>query len=43
MATTPVTFEQAKAMVEGKLGIELEKYPLKFATAAYFGTRPFHD
>lgn len=27
-------------MVEGKLGIELEKYPLKFVTPAYFGVRP---
>lgn len=40
MATTPPTLEEAKAMVEGVLGAELEKYPLKFATAAYFGPRP---
>lgn len=36
----PKTFEEAKALVEGPLGVELEKYPLKFVTAAHFGARP---
>ena len=40
MATKPPTFEEAKAMVEGVLGVEMEKYPLKFVTPAYFGARP---
>src|SRR5258705_5253649 len=40
MSTKPLTSEEAKFMVEGKLGVELGKYPLKFATAAYFGARP---
>lgn len=39
MGTKPLTSEEANSMVEGKLGMELERYPLKFATAAYFGAR----
>ncbi len=33
-------FEEVRAQVEGPLGEELEKYPLKFAAAAFFGARP---
>lgn len=40
MATMPTTFEEAKTMVEGQLGVEMEKYPLKFAIPAHFGARP---
>lgn len=39
MFENPKTFEEAKALVAGPLGIEMEKYPLKFATAAYFSAR----
>jgi len=40
MPTTPETPEDLKALVAGDLGVEMEKYPLKCATAAYFGARP---
>ncbi|MCX7164778.1 MAG: hypothetical protein NTV11_00700 [Rhodocyclales bacterium] len=40
MCEKPKTFEEAKALVGGPLGVEMEKYPLKFATAAYFGALP---
>jgi len=40
MAVQPTTYEEAKAMVAGDLGLEMEKFPLRFATAAYFGTPP---
>lgn len=34
------TFEDAKKLVASPAGVELEKYPLKFVTPAYFGPRP---
>jgi hypothetical protein len=35
MADNPPTFDEAKAMVEGALGLEMAKY--RFACATYFG------
>jgi len=40
MAGQGTTYEEAKVMVAGDLGLEMEKYPLRFATAAYFGAPP---
>ena len=40
MPVTAETLEDIKALVAGDLGVEMEKYPLKCATAAYFGARP---
>lgn len=40
MADTPITFDEAKALVEGALGLEMAKYPLRFACATYFGVPP---
>jgi hypothetical protein len=37
MVTEPKTLEEAKAMVSGTLGLEMERYPLRFASVAYFG------
>lgn len=37
MANDPHTFEEAKKLVSGDLGLEMSKYPLRFACAAYFG------
>lgn len=40
MPGNTVTLDEAKALLEGQFGVELEKYPLKFAIPAYFGARP---
>ena len=40
MTTAPRSFEEARAMVAGDLGVEMSKYPLRFACAAYFGVPP---
>jgi len=40
MAGNPRTLDEAKAMVAGDLGLEMSKYPLRFACAAYFGVPP---
>jgi hypothetical protein len=36
----PSTFDEAKLLVEGDLGLEMSKYPLRFACAAYYGVPP---
>lgn len=36
----PKTSDEVKKLVAGPVGVELEKYPLKFAIPAYFGVRP---
>lgn len=40
MYERPRTDDDAKKLVASPAGIEFEKYPLKFATPAYFGVRP---
>lgn len=40
MYEQPKTIDEAKNLVASPAGVEFEKYPLKFATPAYFGARP---
>jgi hypothetical protein len=40
MSGSPSNLDEAKVMVEGDLGLEMSKYPLRFACATYFGAPP---
>ena len=40
MANVLLSLEEAQAMVAGDLGLEMSKYPLRFACATYFGVPP---
>jgi hypothetical protein len=40
LAKIPETMEAVRDMVAGDLGKEMEKYPLRFASSAYFGAPP---
>lgn len=43
MTKKPETMEAVRAMVAGDLGKEMEKYPLRFASSAYFGAPPHRN
>lgn len=38
----PTNLEEAKAALAGEVGVELNKYPLRFATQVFFGPPPQH-
>jgi hypothetical protein len=40
MPPAPTTLDEAKALVAGALGMQMEKYPLRFAAPAFFGAPP---
>lgn len=43
MTMKPEIMEADRAMVAGDLGKEMEKYPLRFASSAYFGAPPHRN